>query len=89
MPLSNVQLPVVSCLRADRTDSKKLSGEMKRWSLLLVAAGQALRADITALSVLLNTTLHHEHGILAMFTLGALLAVSRNQPPAPGRLAPR
>jgi len=44
---------------------------------------------ITALAGLLNTTLHHEHGILAMFTLGALLAVSRSQPPAPGRLARR
>jgi O-antigen ligase len=30
---------------------------------------------VTALAGLLNTTLHHEHGLLAMFTLGALRAL--------------
>ncbi len=64
-------------------------GLLGAWAWLLVKAIDRCRGDdllaglwcaslggwfVTALAGLLNTTLHHEHGMLAMVTLGALVS---------------
>ena len=44
--------------------------------------------SVTVFAGLLNTTLHHEHGLLALATLGLLLSISGRGDPAPPSAGP-
>ena len=44
--------------------------------------------SVTVFAGLLNTTLHHEHGLLALATLGLLLSISGRGDPAPSSAGP-
>jgi O-antigen ligase len=65
----------LSLLRRTRTAGASASWAAAVW---WASAGGLC---VTALAGLLNTTLHHEHGMLAMFTLGALRALDTARRP--------